>query len=160
MESTLRLTQPIKFLRGASLAFLLSIGMTFGGVVEDQLHMVSTIVQVQSPVGSSQASGFFYNQLGSADPKISGPQWRALEKTWLVTNRHVVLSRARVNLNGQVFNQEFLPDTLTFSIRKAVGQRMEWEPIAINQVEVMKRTKCHPDTEVDVCVIEIGRAHV
>jgi hypothetical protein len=82
---------------------------------------VTTIVQVQSAIGSNQASGFFYNRLGPADPKVSGPQWRAMEKTWLVTNRHVVLSRARVNLSGQFFIQELLPETLTFSIGKAAG---------------------------------------
>ena len=116
----------------------------FCGVVDNQLNEVTTIVQVESPAGSSQASGFFYHRLGPADPKIDGPQWRALEKTWLVTNRHVVLSRARVNLNGQIFAQEFPPTILKFSIRRKVGEKLEWDPVALNQAEVMRRTKCHP----------------
>ena len=139
-------------------AFTLPLFVVTGlcGVVDNQLNEVTTIVQVDSPAGSSQASGFFYNQLGPADPKIDGPQWRALAKTWLVTNRHVVLSRARVNLNGQVFAQEFPPTVLKFSMRRKVGEKLEWDPVALNQAEVMKRTKCHPDPEVDVCVIEVG----
>ena len=144
------------FLWRAAFTVPLFVTTGTGGVVDSQLNEVTTIVQVDSPAGSSQASGFFYNKLGPADPKIDGPQWRALEKTWLVTNRHVVLSRARVNLGGQMFNQEFLPSVLRFSMRRKVGERLEWEPIALNQAEVVKRAKCHPDPEVDVCVIEVG----
>lgn len=44
----------------------------------------------------------------------------------------------------------------TANIRRVVGQGLQWEPIQINQAEVVKRTKCHSDSAVDVCVIEVG----
>jgi hypothetical protein len=128
----------------------------YGITVDDQLHQVTTLISVDSAVGSSQASGFFYNRLGPADPAKSGPQWRSLAKTWVVTNRHVVLSRAQYNLHGNLVIQEFLPLRLTFNLRKEVGQGKQWDPIMIDQAEIVKRTKCHPDPDVDVCVIDVG----
>src|ERR1700733_11918100 len=97
-----------------ALLWLLCIPVFMSGIsVDDQLHQVTTLISVDSPVGSSQASGFFYNRLGPADPTISGPQWRSLAKTWVVTNRHVVLSRAQYYLHGNLVIQEFLPVRLT-----------------------------------------------
>jgi hypothetical protein len=55
-----------------------------------------------------------------------------------------------------MINQEVLPVSLVFNIRRFVGQGLQWEPIQINQAEVVKRTKCHADPNVDVCIIEVG----
>jgi hypothetical protein len=86
---------------------------------------------------------------------VAGPQWRKIESTWLVTNRHVVLPRLRVNLDGQIIFEEILPSALTFNLRRIEGQSLRWEPISINQETIRNRTKCHPNPNVDVCAIEV-----
>jgi hypothetical protein len=135
---------------------MLTISLTTAQSVQDQLHEVTTLIQVTGSFGaSSQASGFFYNHFGPADPNISGPQWRQMQETWLVTNRHVVLPRLSINLGGSVVDKEFLPDSLIFNLRSTTGDALKWEPIVLTQPELLKRTKCDPNPIVDVCAIKI-----
>lgn len=124
--------------------------------VDDQLHQVTTLIQIISPLGPSQASGFFYNRLAPADPRKPGPQWRALEKTWLVTNRHVLLPSVSLTRDGNIFKQEVLPTALTFNLRRVQDEQLRWEPVEIKQHDLLGRSKCHPDNDVDVCVIDVG----
>jgi hypothetical protein len=114
--------------------------------VDDAIHGISTLITVQTTYGSSQGSGFFYQALAAKDPSKQ-EQWLQIEDTWLVTNRHVVLTR----INGN----EVIPDTLTFHLRKASASGVIWEPIPLTRQELLSRAKFHPNPEVDVCLIRV-----
>lgn len=113
--------------------------------VDDAFHGISTLVVVRASTVQSQGTGFFYHELGSPDP--SKPQWSPIEKTWLVTNRHVLIPR--------IGGQETVPDYISFHLRKVSGTGLAWEPITILQDELLRRAKFHPDVNVDVCIIDV-----
>lgn len=114
--------------------------------IDDQIHGISTLIHSSYSFGSSQGTGFFYQQLAPKDP-TKDAQWRAVTNTYLVTNRHVVLGRQ----NGD----EYIPTSFTFHLRKRDGEAINWEPITLNSVELQQRAKFHPDPEVDVCIINV-----
>lgn len=124
--------------------------------VDDRLHQVTTLIITSTNSGISSASGFFFHSLGPRDVSKSGPQWQIVTNTWLVTNRHVILPRLRTSFDGQIISQEILPSKLTFHLRKLEQGRLKWVPINLSTEELLHRTKCHSDPDVDVCVIEIG----
>jgi len=82
--------------------------------------------------------------MGEKDP-TKDLQWVRIENTWLVTNRHVVLTKVK--------GVETLPDALTFNLRKLVSNRIEWEPITILKDELVNRTLFHKNNAIDVCII-------
>ena len=114
--------------------------------VDDVFHGISTLVISVMPDGQNQGTGFFYQQLAPKDPTKEG-QWRAIEKTWLVTNRHVVLPK--------IGAEEKIPETLSFHLRKIQGEHIIWDPIILQKTEFLERAKFHEDPDVDVCIIEI-----
>ncbi len=114
--------------------------------VDDAFHGITTLVTTSSPYGQAQASGFYYQKLAPGDP-TKGPQWRAVEKTWLVTNRHVALPRVK--------EREIVPDTLAFNLRRIDGGTLRWEPVVLAKEEFLSRARFHRNREVDVCVIEV-----
>lgn len=113
---------------------------------DDAFHGISTLIVVRTSNVQSQGTGFFYHELGAKDPG-QGPQWVSIEKTWLVTNRHVLIP----SVNGQ----ETVPDYFSFHLRKISGSGLVWEPITITQNELLKRAKFHHDVSVDACIIDV-----
>lgn len=97
---------------------------------------------------TSQASGFFYNVITPSDPNKTGPQWCKLEKYWLITNRHVALMRVDGN--------EYLPDKLTFCIRKNIEGRIDWVPIELNKQQLKEAMKLHSNKTIDIVAIDIS----
>jgi hypothetical protein len=119
-------------------------GGTLG--IDDVFHTITTLVSVSMPDGQSQGSGFYYQQLAPAE-KPGEPGWRTIEKTWLVTNRHVAFPR--------VSGKEQVPDSFSFHLRKVDGEKITWEPVRLTTTDLLDRAKLHPNPAVDVCVIEI-----
>lgn len=114
--------------------------------VDDAFHGITTLLVSSTPYGQSQGTGFYYQKLAPKDP-TKDAQWRAVEKTWLVTNRHVVLTKIK--------NCETIPTTFAFHLRKITETTPKWEPIVLNSQELLERTKFHPDANVDVCIIDV-----
>lgn len=112
--------------------------------IDDAIHGISTLIQVQTAAGGSQGTGFFYQQLSPSDPNKDG-QWRAIENAWLITNRHVLLPRSPAG--------ESIPISLTFHLRKVIGGAIVWEPITIDQSSLISRARLHANPEIDVCAI-------
>lgn len=116
--------------------------------LDDTFHFITTLVVVSTPTGQSQGTGFYYQQLAPPeDPEKSGPQWRAIQNTWLVTNRHIVLPR--------IAGKETLPSAFAFHMRKIEGGALNWEPIVLDQAELLRRARFHANPEVDIAAIEV-----
>lgn len=109
--------------------------------------IIETVVIKDEKVYSFQGSGFYYNEMTPADPTKTGPQWYALEKYWLVTNRHVVLPKVK--------DVECVPDKFTFCLRKNDGGVIKWEPITLSKEELLASIKLHQQSGVDVALIDI-----
>ena len=118
---------------------------------EHQLFAITTITEAtvikDGKAYISQGSGFYYNEMSPADPTKSGPQWYALEKYWLVTNRHVVLPK--------IDNIECVPEKFIFCLRKQDGDTILWEPITLSKEELLSKLRLHPQAEIDVALIDI-----
>lgn len=114
--------------------------------VDDAIHGISTLIQVQTASGTSQGTGFFYQQLAPKDPSKEG-QWRAIVDAWLITNRHVLLPQPATG--------SLLPTSLTFHLRKVVNGSVVWEPITLDQDALLARVKLHANPDVDVCAIRV-----
>jgi len=114
--------------------------------VDDEIHGISTLIQVQTAVGSSQGTGFFYQRLSPADQTKDG-QWRAIDDAWLITNRHVLLPQSQTG--------ESIPTSLTFHLRKVINGSIVWEPITLDQSAIISRAILHANSEIDVCAIRV-----
>lgn len=112
----------------------------------DAFHGITTLVKSETPHGQSQGTAFYYQKLGEKDPSKDA-QWRKVEETWLITNRHVVLPKRN--------NKEVLPDSFSFYLRKIENGRLIWVPITLNRKELLQRASFHQDHTIDVCVIKI-----
>jgi len=110
--------------------------------IDSTFQGITTLVIATTPFGPSSATGFFYQQLGPRDPAKSDPQWRGIEKLWLITNRHAVPPRPN--------DQETLPGSLAFHMRRKDGGRLRWDPVVLAQEEIVKRARFLPDAGVDV----------
>lgn len=116
--------------------------------VDDTFQEITTLVSSIGPGFQSSGTAFFYQQLGEAIPTQDGTnQWRKTTKIWLVTNRHVLVPR--------INDREVFPSVFTFHLRKKEGIGLKWEQVTITQDELIKRAKFHPDSSVDVCVVDI-----
>ena len=102
-------------------------------------------VNYPSPFGRSQGTGFFYHQFSEKD-STKNFQWLTIEKLFLVTNRHVILGAN---------SREIIPNELTFYLRIIKKDEVLWEPIILEREEIIKRTIVHPNTDIDVCIIEV-----
>jgi len=120
---------------------------------DEVFHRISTLIFTSHKKGTESGTGFFYQQLGPRDPNIQGPQWRRIEKTWLVTNRHVVLPR--IHKTPQEY-QEFLPNSFSFHLRKKLeGGLLKWDAITLSKKELQTRARFHSNPKVDVAMIEV-----
>lgn len=113
--------------------------------LNDKFHYISTVILTAAPSGSSQGTGFFYELLDSTNKK--GPHWRKIKGLWLVTNRHVILSR-----HNEV---EVKPSNITFYFRKVESEALKWEPITLSKDDIEARVRFHPDNNIDVAVIDV-----
>ena len=77
--------------------------------LNDTLHLISTIIQTDTALCRTQASGFYYSRLAPVRDG-DGPQWRTIEDMWLVTNRHVIVPKKE--------DVGFPSVRLTFCLRK------------------------------------------
>lgn len=114
---------------------------------DSQLLGMTTIIECYYGSMKSQGSGFFFNDLAPGDPNKRGLQWRQVNGTWLITNRHVAFPK----LN----DKEVVPDTFVFNLRKVSGDKVEWLPITLSKAELVQRTKLHQDGLIDVVAIRI-----
>ena len=114
--------------------------------LDDTFHFMTTIVQATVPDGGAMGTAFFYQHL--AEKEEEGPQWREVQGTWLVTNRHVVLP-----LSG---DEEQVPSAFQFNLREVVGDKLTWSPVVLAEDELRERCRLHPDPRVDVAVIDVG----
>lgn len=105
---------------------------------------ISTLVTADVPSGQSQGTGFFYQDPGS-ERLAEGNDWP--NHLWVVTNRHVVLP--------EIEGHETVPDSFTFRLRHLDNGKPEWDPITLNQHELLSRLKLHPDPSVDVAIVDV-----
>jgi len=120
--------------------------------IDDRLHALTTPINVAF-VGNrvSQGSGFFFYDL---EPKNGeGPQWRGLRGQYLVTNRHVVFPPDFGGLEAVTHISE-----LRFFFRGISENRQSIKRVTkvLDGVAVAERTLLHHDSEVDICLIDIG----
>ena len=114
--------------------------------LDDTLHRISTLIHTETAQFGTQGSGFFYSRLAPGDG--DRPQWRTIEDMWLVTNRHVVIPKSQ--------NVEYAPTKLTFGLRQlGTSDALNWEQIPLSAGELESLAKFHPDSTVDVAVINI-----
>ena len=132
----------------ASLATLLLASAAASMGLDDRFNLLTTILLVSTPYGQTQGTGFFYNRLAPpARPDDPSPQWRAVQSTWLITNRHVVFPRKDA--------KEQVPSSLIFHLRKKHAGVLAWEPVVLDTTELLKRTLLHPNDGVDVVAIDV-----
>jgi hypothetical protein len=113
--------------------------------VDDKFHSITTLLVASTLYGQSQGTGFYYQKLTPKDHTKEG-QWRAIEKTWLVTNRHVVLPK--------INDKETIPTTFSFHLRK-IEDVPKWEPVVLESQELLERARFHSNEHVDVCIIDV-----
>jgi hypothetical protein len=107
---------------------------------------ITTLIKSGMPNGYCQGTAFYYQKLEKKDP-LKGGQWRVVENTWLVTNRHVVLPK--------INNQEIIPENFSFHLRKIENSKLSWDPITLDKKELLDRALFHKDRDIDVCVIKV-----
>ena len=115
---------------------------------DEMLYGMTTIINTNLSTRSASGSGFFYNALAARDPSKTGAQWRNIEGTWLVTNRHVALYK--------INDTEYLPDNFIFNLRQIINDTVEWLPVTLTKDELRKRLKVHPNKDIDVAVIDVA----
>lgn len=113
---------------------------------DDLLYGMTTIIETNIASYKSQGSGFFYNVLEEKGFS-ENEQWRKVEGTWLVTNRHVALPK--------INDKEIMPDTFCFNLRQIVDGKVQWLPIVLTKNEYRRRLKVHNNNSVDIAVIDV-----
>src|ERR1700733_13858449 len=89
------------------------------------IAFMTTPVDMTFADGSAEhGTGFFFRVYSPADPTVKGPQWRQIQKTYVVTNRHVI--------HPEKFDSF---ETLSFSLRKKVGAGTDWFPVRVENKE-------------------------
>jgi hypothetical protein len=111
----------------------------------DAFQGITTLVAAIADTGTTQGTGFFYQQF--APPDTDNPEWRKVEKLWLVSNRHVIFPKA-----GE---QELVPSSLTFHLRRIDNNALVWEPISIPRDDLLQRAKLHPAIQIDICIVDV-----
>lgn len=120
---------------------------------ERELLGLTTIIiskfNINGSMITSQASGFYYNEMTPVDPNKKGPQWHRIDAHWLITNRHVVLYKQD--------NEEFLPEELIFCFRKVVDSKIEWDPIVLTKEDIKATLRLHTESNIDVALIDVSK---
>lgn len=116
--------------------------------LDDKISRLTTIIISQSGQLGEQGSGFFFQELSSKSTIINGQEKFKIENLWLITNRHVAIMKGKNQ-------QEYLPEKLTFNLRRKIKDTVQWVPIQLSQTELKKRLRFHTDSTVDVVAINI-----
>ena len=116
--------------------------------LDDVFNRIATLVLSTTSKGTGQGTAFFYQQLEPPKLRTQQPQWRGIEKVWLVTNRHVLVPK----FDGQ----ELFPSSITFYLRRIKDDQIQWDPVTLSNEEVRKRARFHEDHDVDVCLLDIS----
>lgn len=112
--------------------------------IDDRLHSLTTIVDVQLEEGAaSRGTGFFFQVLAPSNDE-SGSGWREVVSNWLITNRHVLLPDGRI------------PAELTFRLRKiSDDDRIEWHEVSMASPTLGAKALLHKNSAVDVVAIDV-----
>lgn len=109
------------------------------------LARMTTPVEVKYADGStSSGTGFFFQVLLPGDPTKTGPQWRQIEKTYVITNKHVIQPQ---QLGGN--------DSVSFSLRGPGKVGTDWIPIEITKTDILRRLHVVPDSPIDVAALDV-----
>lgn len=114
-------------------------------MLDKQILYVTTLITTEWKGNVYSGTGFFYQHEASA------LQDGQLIDYWLITNRHVVYSS--VDATGK----KHLVDKLTFRVRaeEKATKKLIWVEMTMSQTELQQKVKVLPDTDIDVCVIDI-----
>ncbi len=129
------------------IAFAYMAGSSFGMNLNDTFQCITTMVITSTPEVQVQGTGFYYQHLEAIDSSKTIPQWRAVQKTWLITNRHILLPK----LNGK----ELMPTKFAFYLRRIDGDTLRWDPITLTKEELCKRARFNKNPEIDVAVVDV-----
>jgi Trypsin-like peptidase domain len=131
----------------ASLAYAQNINEDFQRISTPVITISIEKDGAQERKVPSLGTGFFYQALSPKDPAKNDPQWRAIQKVWLVTNRHVLLPKK----NGR----EIDPASVTFHLRRIKGNSLVWEPITLSRDEFIRRARFHQHPNIDVAIVDV-----
>ena len=116
--------------------------------VNDKLHQLTTIIEVQTKGRLGQGSGFIYAGFEPDGQEGQGTRWRRIEDIWVATNRHVLLPR--------VSGKEILPDKITLHLRRIDdNNELQWIEVPLTGQQIEDKTRFHADTNIDVALVSI-----
>lgn len=101
---------------------------------------------VEHSGGTVSGSGFFFGVLSPGDG-IDKPQWRTVERIWVVSNKYVLCP-------GDP-NSPHLPRSVTIHTREVKENKIDWLPITYSWDRVRELIRLHPNPDVDVAAIEV-----
>lgn len=111
----------------------------------ESILRLTTLIDVDFDDGTrNTGSGFFFQTLAPPDPNKTGPQWRAIKGTYVVTNRHVISPERFDHLQKLVFH-----------LRRVRESGADWLPVEISHNELGTRLHLHPNSQVDVAAIDV-----
>ena len=113
---------------------------------QDRLRFSTTLIKTVWANSRSTASGFFFAEYDSKDDVVARDtqSWLDSQNVWLVTNRHVLVSKS----------DEFAK-TLTFSVRYGTVNCCTRLPISLSGSALENHCKFHQEYKVDVAVIRV-----
>ena len=114
---------------------------------DKDLYGLTTLIECGTAQFKSQGSGFYYNEMSPKDPNVNGGQWRKIEGTYLITNRHVALPK--------VNECEILSEYFVFNLREIINNKVEWVPITLNKEQLKQRLLLHHNDSIDVVAIKV-----
>lgn len=116
-------------------------------IVQDEIHLVSTLLTIGAHADYSYGTGFFY-------ARVKGPGkfiWDNIESMWLVTNRHIAL----LDDDNTSDPAESVPETLIFWHRETINNHITVEEYTLSRKELYRRLYVHANQEIDLAVVRI-----
>lgn len=89
-------------------------------------------------------SGFFYFELKPDDRKAQGPHWIAIDRTYVVTAKHLIQPKRLQDLVK-----------FTYAIRVGNQSHVDWHRLELTGAELGKRLHVCQKESVDVAVIDV-----
>lgn len=123
--------------------------------IQMDLYAITTIIKskyiIKENLYVSQASGFYYNEIVPINETGDIHGDAKIEKTWLVTNRHVILHK------DENSNTEYLPNIFTFCLREHKGNRVEWKEISLFKQDLINVLRLHKNKNIDVAIVDVSK---
>lgn len=116
--------------------------------IQDEIHLVSTLLTVGAHADYGYGTGFFYARL--KEPGTS--TWENVESMWLVTNRHVALL---VDDEDALEPIESLPEAILFWHRETIKNHIVISDYAIERKELRQRLFVHRNRGIDLAIIRV-----